>query len=133
MSAASYPRILIGYGPDPPDPKWPGRARLTLQFVLAYESGRESNILHGDAGSENMLTDVAGFPAGHEVVCNGFRWINYQDVDERIKREHIRPSRAAGLERFLDHVLASEDVWICRGIDIARHWIDQFPYRGDAT
>jgi peptidoglycan/xylan/chitin deacetylase (PgdA/CDA1 family) len=33
-----------------------------------------------------------------------------------------RPGRAASLARFLDHVLAHEDAWVCRRIDIARHW-----------
>jgi hypothetical protein len=33
-----------------------------------------------------------------------------------------RPARAAGLARFLDHVLAHDRVWICRGMDIAEHW-----------
>jgi putative urate catabolism protein len=33
------------------------------------------------------------------------------------------PSRAAGLERVLDYVLAHHDVWVCRRLDIARHWI----------
>lgn len=33
-----------------------------------------------------------------------------------------RPGRAADLERFLDHVMQSTDVWISRRIDIAQHW-----------
>jgi putative urate catabolism protein len=40
-----------------------------------------------------------------------------------------RPGRIAALERFLDHVLQHERVWICRRIDIARHWIATQPYR----
>ncbi|HEY2395526.1 MAG TPA: allantoinase PuuE [Rudaea sp.] len=40
-----------------------------------------------------------------------------------------RPARIAALERFLDHVLAHEHVWICRRIDIARHWITAHPYK----
>jgi allantoinase len=38
-----------------------------------------------------------------------------------------RPGRIASLERFLDHVLGHEHVWICRRIDIARHWIATHP------
>ena len=38
-----------------------------------------------------------------------------------------RPGRIAALERFLDYVLAHERVWICRRIDIARHWIATHP------
>ena len=33
-----------------------------------------------------------------------------------------RPGRIAGLRRFLDHVLSRDKVWICRRVDIARHW-----------
>jgi allantoinase len=40
-----------------------------------------------------------------------------------------RPGRVAALERFLDYVLQHEHVWICRRIDIARHWIATHPYR----
>ncbi len=36
------------------------------------------------------------------------------------------PARTAGLARFLDHVQAKEGVWICRRIDIARHWTERF-------
>ena len=33
-----------------------------------------------------------------------------------------RPGRAAALARFLDYVQSHEQVWICRRVDIARHW-----------
>jgi peptidoglycan/xylan/chitin deacetylase (PgdA/CDA1 family) len=33
-----------------------------------------------------------------------------------------RPGRCAALARFLDHVQRHDNVWICRRIDIARHW-----------
>jgi allantoinase len=33
-----------------------------------------------------------------------------------------RPGRFAALRRFLDHVQAHDKVWICRRVDIARHW-----------
>jgi allantoinase len=39
-----------------------------------------------------------------------------------------RPGRAAALARFLDHVASREGVWICRRIDIARHWIAHHPF-----
>ncbi|HSK40730.1 MAG TPA: allantoinase PuuE [Arenibaculum sp.] len=40
-----------------------------------------------------------------------------------------RPGRAASLARFLDHVLAHDEVWVCRRIDIARHWHEHHPPR----
>ncbi|HSE92039.1 MAG TPA: allantoinase PuuE [Methylomirabilota bacterium] len=298
-----YPRDLVGYGKHPPDPGWPGGARLALQIVLNYEEGGERAILHGDEESEAFLQEVpsmaplrgvrnmqvesmyeygsrAGFwrllrlfaergisisvfavamalerhpeaaaaivEAGHEVVSHGWRWIDYQFVDEAVERQHLRravesltrttgtrplgwytgrtspstrrlvveaggflydadaynddlpywesiggtphlivpytldvndmkfssiagfttgeqwlahardafdvlyaegaerpkmmsvglharligrPGRFAALARFLDHVARHDRVWVCRRVDIARHWIAHHPYR----
>ncbi|MBG6159403.1 OHCU decarboxylase [Labrenzia sp. EL_159] len=55
-----YVRDLRGYGAFPPDPKWPGNARVAVQFVLNYEEGGENNILHGDSASEAFLSDIPG-------------------------------------------------------------------------
>ncbi len=302
---SDYPRDLVGYGNKPPHAQWPGDARIALQFVLNYEEGGENNILHGDPGSEQFLSELIGAPSyparhmsmesvyeygsragvwrllgefetrglpltvfavamalqrhpelatelvnlGHEIACHGLRWIHYQDVDEAIERDHMqqalaiineltgttalgwytgrdspntrrlvveqggliydsdyygddlplwqqvktsngkskshlivpytldtndmrfataqgfnsgdqfyqylrdsfdvlyaegehspkmmsvglhcrlvgRPGRFRALQRFLDYVQSQEQVWICRRIDIARHWIDKHP------
>jgi allantoinase len=55
-----YPRDLIGYGSHPPIVRWPLEARVAVSFVLNYEEGGESCVLHGDAHSESVLTDVGG-------------------------------------------------------------------------
>src|SRR3954449_2979845 len=60
MSETTYPRDLVGYGRNPPDPKWPGGARIAIQFVLNYEEGGENSILHGDAASEAFLSEIIG-------------------------------------------------------------------------
>jgi peptidoglycan/xylan/chitin deacetylase (PgdA/CDA1 family) len=39
-----------------------------------------------------------------------------------------RPGRAAGLMRFLDHVLRHDRVWICTGREIAEHWMKIHPF-----
>src|SRR5471032_2969758 len=64
----AYPRDLIGYAGRPPHANWPGNARIAVQFVLNYEEGAENNVLHGDAGSEQFLSDIIGaasFPDRH--------------------------------------------------------------------
>jgi putative urate catabolism protein len=297
-------RDMVGYGANPPDPKWPGNARLAVQIVMNYEEGSEYSIPDGDGFSEMYLTEVpgaslgpgkrdlivesvyeygsrAGFwrlmrifaerklpitvfgaalalernpeaarairDAGYEVCSHGYRWVGFQDMSEAQEREEMRkavasiaqtigerpygwycryapsentrrlvveeggflydadaynddlpywtnvsgkdhlvipytldvndmkfavapgftspsgyfeymrdafdvlyregkthpkmmsiglhtrlagrPGRAAALERFLDHVLAHDDVWICRRVDIARHWIANHPPR----
>jgi OHCU decarboxylase len=62
MTASSppYPRDLSGYGRNPPHPRWPGGARICVQFVLNYEEGGENCILHGDAASEAFLSEIVG-------------------------------------------------------------------------
>ena len=55
-----YPRDLRGYGRNPPNPRWPGDARVAVQFVVNFEEGGENNILHGDRASEAFLSDVLG-------------------------------------------------------------------------
>jgi allantoinase len=145
-STAPYPRDLAGYGRTPPHARWPGGARIAVQFVLNYEEGGENSVLHGDAGSEQFLSEMfnpASYPArhlsmeslyeygaragvwrilrefetrglpltvfgigmalqrqpdvaaafkelGHEIACHGWRWIHYQNIDEATEREHMR-------------------------------------------
>ncbi|MBT9595722.1 MAG: allantoinase PuuE [Vitreoscilla sp.] len=64
----NYPRDLRGHGRHPPHAQWPGQARIALQFVLNYEEGGENSVLHGDAGSEQFLSEMfnpASYPARH--------------------------------------------------------------------
>ncbi|MGQ0708403.1 MAG: allantoinase PuuE [Rhodoferax sp.] len=145
-STAPYPRDLRGYGARPPHAAWPGQARVAIQFVLNYEEGGENCVLHGDAGSEQFLSELfnpASYPErhlsmegiyeygsrvgvwrilreferrglpltvfgvgmalqrhpelcaafqelGHEIACHGWRWIHYQAMDEATEREHMR-------------------------------------------
>jgi putative urate catabolism protein len=54
----TYPRDLVGYGPNPPHPQWPGDARVAVSIVLNVEEGGENNILHGDEAAESAVNDV---------------------------------------------------------------------------
>ncbi len=149
-STLPYPRDLVGYGPNPPHARWPGGARIAVQFVLNYEEGGENSVLHGDAGSEQFLSEMfnpASYPerhismegiyeygsragvwrllrefeqrglpltvfgvatalerhpevarafvqAGHEIACHGLKWIHYQHVPEAVEREHMAQAMA---------------------------------------
>lgn len=147
VGGEDYPRDMIGYGRTPPDPKWPGGARVAVQFVINYEEGGENNILHGDAASEAFLSDIVGaaaldgvrhmnmeslyeygsragfwrlhrlftacglpvtvfgiamamernpdavaamIEADWEIASHGWRWIDYQFIDEDTERDHIK-------------------------------------------
>lgn len=145
ITTPPYPRDLVGYGRRPPHAQWPNGARIALQFVLNYEEGGENSVLHGDAGSEQFLSEMFNPPSfaarhlsmesiyeygsrvgvwrilrefeqrrlpltvfgvamamqrhpevskafvelGHEIACHGWRWISYQDVSEAVEREHM--------------------------------------------
>ncbi len=56
-------RDFIGYGAAPPDPRWPGGARVALSFVVNLEEGAETSILDGDPHGETILSDLAVAPA----------------------------------------------------------------------
>lgn len=58
-----YPRDMRGYGPTPPDARWPGGAKIAVQFVVNYEEGGENCVLHGDAASEAFLSEIVGAAA----------------------------------------------------------------------
>ena len=128
-----YPRDLAGYGRSPPDPRWPGGARVAVQFVINYEEGGERNILHGDASSEAFLSDVLG-----AQPWLGQRHMNVESMFEygsragfwrlwRIFTERRLPATVFGvataLARYPEAVAAMREA----GWEIASHglkWID---------
>ncbi len=55
---ANGTRDFVGYGRNPPDPRWPGGARLALVVVLNVEEGAEPSIPDGDGATEAALTDA---------------------------------------------------------------------------
>ena len=63
MSGERYPRDLVGYGAAVPRVSWPDDARIAVSLVLNYEEGGEACVLHGDAHSESVLTDLGAVPA----------------------------------------------------------------------
>jgi OHCU decarboxylase len=73
----TYPRDLVGYGRNVPQAKWPGEARIALQFVINYEEGGENNILHGDAASEAFLSEIVG-----AQPWPGMRHMNMESIYE---------------------------------------------------
>jgi allantoinase len=132
---AQYPRDLIGYGRNPPDPRWPGGARVALQFVVNYEEGGERNILHGDAESEAFLSDVLG-----AQPWPGQRHMNVESMYEygsragfwrlwRLFTERKLPvtvfAVATALARHRDAVAAMKE----GGWEVASHGLKWIDYR----
>lgn len=69
----SNDRDFVGYGRNPPDPRWPGGARLALNFVINYEEGSEVAISNGDADDEVTLTEVSAPIVPSGVADHGAR------------------------------------------------------------
>ena len=140
-----YPRDMVGYGRNPPHARWPGGARIAVQFVLNVEEGGENNVLHGDPTSETFLSELVTAQAyesrhmtmesmyeygsrvgvwrilrefekrklpmtifavgmamqrypellscfmenGYEIANHGLRWIHYQNLPEASERRHV--------------------------------------------
>ena len=126
-------RDLIGYGAHPPDPKWPGGARLALSFVLNYEEGGERTPLEGDPESEAYLHEVVGAPP-----TVGRRNLNTESMFEfgsragfwrvhRIFREHDLPLTVYAVGQALEGNPAAARAMADAGWEVASHgwrWID---------
>ena len=126
-------RDLVGYGPSPPDPRWPGGARLALSFVLNYEEGGENTPLEGDAASEAFLHEVVGAPATF-----GRRNLNTESMFEfgsrvgfwrvwRIFREHGLPLTVYAVGQALERNPEAARAMVEAGWEVASHgwrWID---------
>ena len=57
-------RDLVGYGPNPPDPKWPDGARVAINFVMNYEEGSEPSMQDGEGYTETGLTEASTSSVG---------------------------------------------------------------------
>ena len=67
-------RDFIGYGANPPDPKWPNGARLAVNFVINYEEGSEPSVQDGEGYTESGLTESSGLnqlESGRDLAAEG--------------------------------------------------------------
>ena len=130
---AAYPRDMTGYGETPPHARWPGDARIALQFVVNYEEGGENNILHGDAASEAFLSEIVG-----AQPWPGQRHMNMESIYEygsragfwrllRMFRERAMPVTVFGVATALARNPAAVAAMKAAGWEMASHglkWID---------
>jgi putative urate catabolism protein len=129
----TYPRDLVGYGRNPPHANWPGGARIAVQFVINYEEGGESSILHGDSGSEAFLSEMIGAQS-HE----GARAIAMESLYEygsragfwrlhRLFGEFETPVTVFGVATAMERNAAAVDAMLNAKWEVASHgyrWID---------
>ena len=131
----TYPRDLAGYGRNPPQPRWPGQARVALQFVLNYEEGGENSVLHGDAGSEQFLSEMsnpAAYPARH-LSMEGIYEYGARVGVWRILREFERrglPLTVFGVGMALERCPDVTAAFVELGHEIACHGWRWIHYQG---
>ena len=130
---SDYPRDLVGYGSHPPNPSWPGGARLALQFVINYEEGGENAILHGDPASEAFLSEIVGADARA-----GVRHMSMESIYEygsrvgvwrlmRLFRDYDIPVTFFAIAMALERNQAVAEAALRGGHELCSHgwrWID---------
>ena len=126
-----YPRDLAGYGEDPPHARWPGGARIAVQFVLNYEEGAENCVLHGDPASETFLSEIVNaqpFPQRHLSLESLYEYGSRAGVWRilRLFRQHRLPLTVFGVGMALARNPAVVAAFLADGHEIASHgwrWI----------
>ena len=132
---APYPRDLRGSGANPPQAQWPGNARVAVQFVLNYEEGGENCVLHGDAGSEQFLSEMANppaFPARHLSMESLYEYGSRVGV-WRLLREFERrglPLTVFGVGMALERSPEVAAAFVEAGHEIACHGWRWISYQG---
>lgn len=130
-----YPRDMSGHGRNPPDARWPGGARIAVQFVVNYEEGGENNILHGDAASEAFLSEIVG-----AAPWPGQRHWNMESIYEygaragfwRLWRMFTRrnmPVTVFGVATAMQRGREQVDAMMEAGWEIATHGLKWIDYR----
>ena len=95
IQTTPYSRDLVGYQGQPPHPQWPNHARIAVQFVLNYEEGAENHIEHGDAGSEQFLSEIVGaasFAAKHMSMDSMYEYgsrVGFWRIHQEFKKRHL--------------------------------------------
>ncbi len=133
-STLPYPRDLAGYGPNPPHARWPGGARIAVQFVLNYEEGGENSVLHGDAGSEQFLSEMfnpASYPERH-ISMEGIYEYGSRAGVWRILREFEQrgvPLTVFGVATALERHPEVAAAFVQAGHEIACHGLKWIHYQ----
>ncbi|CAA0089728.1 Peptidoglycan deacetylase [Mycolicibacterium vanbaalenii] len=132
--ADRYPRDMVGYGADPPHPRWPGQANIAVQFVLNYEEGAESNVLHGDAASETFLSEIVSaqpFPNRHMSMESLYEYGSRAGVWRVLRTFERRglPLTIFGVAMALARNPAAVSAFLERGDEIACHGLRWISYQ----
>jgi len=108
-----------------------------LPYWLAADGKRQLVIPYTADINDHRFTRTPGFNWGEPFFAysrDSFD-VLYEEGAQSPQQMNIglhcclvgRPGRFQALKKFVEHVESHDDVWLCRGIDIARHWRRNFP------
>lgn len=125
-------RDLIGYGASPPDARWPGNARVAVNFVINYEEGGENSVLNGDPGSEAFLSDMIGAASHPDRAMAMESLYEYGSRAgfwrlHRLFTERQAPVTVFGVASAMEMNPAAVDAMLAADWEVASHgwrWID---------
>lgn len=133
-------RLVADYGGFAYDSDYYGD---DLPFWMKVEKSDGSTVPHLVVPYTLDCNDMRfALPQGYSHADPFFHYMRdtfdvlYEEGDETPRMMSIgmhcrllgRPGRITALQRFLDHIAAHDRVWVCRRIDIARHWRQAHPY-----
>jgi putative urate catabolism protein len=126
-------RDLIGYGQTPPNPQWPGGARIAVQFVINYEEGAERSVLYGDTESEAFLSEMVGaqpVPGARHMAMESLYEYGSRAGFWRLHRlfnDLQTPVTVFGVATAMEKNPAAVEAMMASGWEIASHglrWLD---------
>ena len=133
--SSGYPRDLVGYADNRPQARWPGGARVAVQFALNYEEGSEYSVADGDGRTELGLAESPGgrVPAGHRDLAFETMYEFGSRVGVwrifRIFKERGLPLTVFGCAVALERNLRVAEEIARRGYDVCCHgwrWEEHF-------
>jgi peptidoglycan/xylan/chitin deacetylase (PgdA/CDA1 family) len=128
-------RDFIGYGANPPDPQWPGGAKIAVNFVMNYEEGSEPSFELGDGRTEAGLTEAhpaSQVKSGRDLAAEGmFEYGSRVGVWRlmRLFQERGLPMTVFGCALALERNPEAAAAIRAAGYDVCSHgwrWVKHF-------
>ena len=127
-------RDFVGYGEHPPDPCWPGGAKLAVNFVINFEEGSEMSVPDGDGFSEAGLTECGsdvphgGRDLAAESMFEYGSRVGFWRIAREFERRHL-PATVSACARALERAPEATSAMKRLGFDFLAHglrWEEHF-------
>jgi len=117
-------RDFRGYGATPPDPQWPGGARLAASFVVNVEEGAELTRGDGDEANEFVHEVTEAIDGGPDLLMEShFEYgtrAGYWRIAELMDRFGVKATFSASARALERSPWMAADI-VARGHEISAH------------